>query len=610
VQTAFNYNGILVKDVVTEVIDFSSEKEGTGVDQIGITLQCVLSGVVHAKQKGNKSSLDSGSLVDSTGHTGLMIDQFQTQLFGVLKALSKDRRRFTLSIGGNNVIDIWPGASEITIAGDPVRNVDVHDVSNGPQVRVQVVKIVGGVAAHIRFTLTATIPNCGSTQNASQLSLDGLRNFRFWINEYVDGRTFLTTRSFIGRLRVAHKNISPHALARLITVPPLEPGFQRQVVRWDESSDGLHLDFTIQDQERIASAPWSQFAQVGAVDWDGHLTCSTNSFGYTGTIDFQLRLTGPKSTSKSQLIELAYLVADSKARLFEAFQAAESPDNSVVVLETLQVTEHLANNIIEIAARIRHTGSQVDDRVLSMGPNQILGKPLGDLGINYDPQKHFAPALTAGVGNIFLSSLNTPCAPAQMPSAVPQKKIPRYKTKDGAGQDDGEESDADAGESSGSSNSPSQLQFMYLEYLINSDIIFKSGSIALFNGSASGSQLSPISVVNLHRQGALREVRIDATRLNAQPELPKWLTPFPDRIGNVHTPVDDARVSAILPQVSADNRKLIYRVEMDQMFALAAMPQLNQNLPIGCVPYRTVGAYDLSRTIPGGAFVDPASLLS
>lgn len=599
-QTTFTYNGVVVKDVNTEVMDFSSEKDSTSVDQVGVTCQHVFTGVVHAKQKDENRP-------ESNDHSGVRLDDFRDELHDLLLDLSKDRRIFSLDIGGKNITTVYPGAIDMQQPADAkIAPMDQMDISNGPHVKVQVVKITAGVSAHIRFTITYLLPNCGSPGNNS-LSLQGLRNFRFWINEYLDCRNWLTTRTFIGRLRVAHKNISPHALARVVTVPPLEPGFRRQVVKWEESSDGLHLDFTIQDQETIVSAPWSPFAGVGAIDWDGYLAASTDTFGHTGRIDFRVRLTGPKNTSKLQLIELAYGIADSKARLFEALQAAAVP-NSVVVLESLTVTEQLAENVVEVSAIIRHTGSRVQDGILTMGPNQVLGKPLGDLGIGYDPMKHFTPPISAGVGNIFLSSLNTPCKPAQMPFAVPQKRVGKKQMPYGGG-DDAKNQPETTGGTDSTSLSPSQATNMYLEYLINSDLILKSGRIALANGAAQSSQASPISVVNLHRPCAMRQVRIDATRLNAPPELPKWLVAFNDSNSNTHTPIGDVLIDAQAPQISADNRKLIYRVKMQQDFALKSMPNATSALPVGCVPYRTAGPQDVSRQLPSGSFIDPAKIL-
>lgn len=607
-QTAFTYNSVLVKDVCTEFWDLSSEKESTGVDQIGIRGQLVLTGILHARYKG-----DPFETPESEDHSGVRLNNFRADLMGLLKSLSKDRRRFTLTIGGRTVFTVGPGAVDIAANGAGVssnqeRILDNMDLDNGPKVSVQVVKITGGVAAHIRFSINFLIPNCGSG-SAGTSDPSGLVNFRFWIHEDINCRTWLTTRTYMGRIRVAHKNINPQRVARLVTVPALEDGFQRQVVRWDESADGLSLDFTFQDEEKIASAPWNRLANVGAIDWDGSLTASTgNTFGFTGNIDFRLRLTGPKTTSKADLIGIGMLVAESKARFFEAASALQQQNGALVLLEHLAVTEQLHENSIEISATIRHTGGNIINGILSVGADQLLGKPMGNLGINYDPEKHFSPGQTAGTAGLFSSILQTPCAPARMPrpSGSPP---PKPSTPSVPSQNSGQTSYSSGLQPSSSAMSASQLTSMYLEYLLSSRVQVNSGRVALSTGAAKDSNASSLAVVNLHRPTAMRFINIDATRVNSAPQLPDPSKSFADANGIVHTLVDMADFEAQAPQISADNRKLVYRAQAHLAYAMSRAPKSGESLPVGCVPYRTASTSDPSRVLPANAFVDPATLL-
>lgn len=603
-QTAFIYGSVLVKDVCTEFWDLSSEKESTGVDQIGIRGQLVLTGIVHAKEKASGDEADD--------HTGVRLDNFRADLMTLLKSLSKDRRRFTLTMGGRTIFTVGPGAVDVAGAAASSNRetiLDKMDIDNGPKVSVQVVKITGGVAAHIRFTISFLLPNCGSGANKSDPS--GLVNFRFWIHEDINCRTWLTTRTYMGRIRVAHKNVNPKRVARLVTVPPLEDGFQRQVVRWDESSDGLTLDFTFQDEEKIASAPWNRLANLGAIDWDGSLTASTgNTFGFTGNIDFRLRLVGPKTTSKADLIGIGMRVAESKARFFEAASALQQQNGALVLLDSLAVTEQLHENSIEIAATIRHTGGNIINGILSVGAEQLLGKPMGDLGINYDPEKHFSPGQTAGTGGLFVSILQTPCEPTRMPRTIASPP-PKPSTPSVPSQNGGTPSYSNGGlQPSTSAMSPSQLTSMYLEYLLSSRIEINTGKIALSTGAAKDSNADTLAVVNLHRQTALRFIHIDATRVNEAPQLPDPSKTFKDANGITHTLVGMADFEGQAPQISADNRKLVFRAQAHLTYAMSRAPKAGESLPIGCVPYRTASQSDPSRVLPSNSFIDPKLLLS
>ncbi len=580
--------------MVSEGLDYSSEKESTNVDQIGVRFQAVFTGIVHSA---------------GADHTGKKLTNFRSGLHDLLLKLSKDRRRFTYSMGGMTILSIAPGAAEPGVPAAQIEsNLDKMDIGNGPHVQVQVVKVTAGISAHVRFTISAVFPNCGVPGSVTGA---GLVNFRFWVHEDIDARTWLTSRTWIGRLRVAHKNISPHALADAITVPPLEDGFQRQVVNWHESSDGLHLDFTIRDQEQIAAAPWNRFANVGAIDWDGSLTASTgNNYGFTGNIDFRLRLTGAKTTSTADLIAIGMKVADRKARFFEAAQALQNP-NATIFLDNLAVTEHFSVNSIEITASIRHTGSNLIDGIMSVGANQVLGTPMGDLGMGYDPEKNFAPGQTAGVGGLFLSLLQTPCQPSAMPDAVTpkKKKKPRRRSREG-GDDYSQGYLSGELQPAASAMSPSQLSAMYLEYLLDSEIVHKSGRVALPTGAANGSDVPTIAVVNLHRSCAIRQIRIDATRLNASPQLPDWLKDFTDQNDIKHTRIGEARLCCSGPQISADNRKVINRATMHVDYALSRPPGPFDSIPIGCVPYRVSNFNDPSREFDPQSLVNPALILS
>lgn len=572
--------------MLTDDIQHFNAKDSTGVDQVGVRVVIQLSAVVHT------SAQDL---------TGKKLTSLQTELEPLLMALSKDRRRFTMKIGGAVLYDVGPGAAE---ANAPTINVmkklDQQDINNGPIPTVQVMKIVGGISATIRFTIEFTIPNCGGP---GPINNTGLVNFRFWISEHVSSAR-LTTRTYQGRIRVAHKNISPHALARAVTIPPLERGFQRHIIQWNESEDGLHLDFTYQDVERIAAAPWNRFANVGAVDWSGQLTASTSDMGATGVLEMNLNLVGDKRTSKADLIEIAFLACNSKMRLLDAIQGL-SKRKAHSFLESLSVTEELSENQISMQARVRHTGDKnVIAGLLSNGSDQLLGRPLGKMGIDYDPEVHFNPGPSAGVGGIFLSLLQTPCNPAKIPPAKEKKKS--YSSPSSGG---GTSQQTSSLPTNSSYASQTHQAALYLEYLMESEIYYRTGKIALSTGAALNSNAPSMQLVNLHQPGAMREVRIDASRVDAVPELPSIFTDFADANGIGHKIVGEPKICPTTPQLSADSRNLLYRVRFQAMYMMTRPPRANESLPIGSLPYRVSSYSDQTRVMPPSAFIHPDRIL-
>lgn len=599
-HTTITYNGVLIKDVLTDGIEATAAKDSTGVDQAGVRYVCNFSGVVHQAAQDKM---------------GKKLPSFRGGLQELLQALMKDRRRFTMKIGGQTVIDVGPGAAEPNAPKNQVMtDLDMSDIANGPMTHVQVMKITAGISAIIRFTIEYTIPNCGgpttvSTTRGRQAvnNRTGLVNFRFWIAEDVDCVTWLTTRTYQGRIRVAHKNIAPHQLARTVTIPPLQDGFQRRIVQWHESADGLHLDFTFQDVERIAAAPWNRFANVGATAWEGTLTASTQSMGATGLLDLKFSLTGPKTTSKPDLIAIGFLVCQSKVKLIEAIQGV-SQKRASAFLESLAVTEDLAENRVSFDCQVRHTGdSNMIAGLLSVGADQVLGRPLGNLGINYNPEKHFNPGPSAGVGGLFLSVLQTPCAPAKMPNPQTPKER-RYQSSSNRSSD--QDSYANGRLNVSRSNvSQSHLEAIYLEYQMDSDLQFHTGQIGLATGAANGSRADTMAIVSLHRPTCTREIRIDASRLDATPELPDFSRSFLDFNGIRHTPIGEPDLVASVPQLSADSRNFLHRVQLTVRYAMSRAPRAGETLPVGTLPYRTSSNTDQRRVIPRRAFVAPESIL-
>lgn len=596
-ETTVIYNGVTIKNVLTETISHDGEKESTGVDQLGVRVVYEGTGVVHCSAQ----TARIGVRLPSPLATGLDL---------LLSQLTKDRRPFQVYIGNSLLYDISPGAAEKNApAGTVTANLEQMDLDNGPRTHVTVMKIISGYSAMIRFRVEFLIPNCGG---GNAVNNSGLVNYRFWIAEDIDCKTWLTTRTYTGRIRVAHKNISPHALGRQVVIPPLQRGFKREVAGLHESQDGLHLDFTIRDQEMYAAAPFDQSLRQGAVDWSGYFAIA-QSYPLNTMTEVNFTLTGPKSTGKDVLIRLGLQVMEAKTHslsLFKSGAVAFNPQFGSSFLEHFAIREELDSNKIEFACKIRHTATFVQLGQLFAPNGKLAFGTLPPMDVGYDKDVAFYPPLTGSLTGIFLSLLQTPCQPAGIPQAVDPKPKPPKPPKRIPRQDDDSFTYRGQPTSASSVVSQSQVAGMYLDYLMDSDIHIRSGRIALPTGASRNSKANPLAVVRLCQDTATRDVRIEASRIHLPPELPKPNVAFKDQNGIGHTMIGDAEITAGAPILSADSRKFMHRAEMQICYALSRAPGSNDSIPVGAVPYRTSNFQDASRRLPPSIFIAPEKLLA
>jgi len=588
VQTTIEYNGILLQDVLTEPISHDVVYESTGVDQIGMRVVVTCTANVHTSandfhgKKSPRQQLGAGINV-------------------LLNVLLVARRPFRMMIGNSPVYDIRPGAAARNAPpGTVTADLDHMDIEHGPKPRLQIMAIRSGNSATIQFSVEFIVPICGGG-NAKNNT--GLVNFRFWIVEDIDCRTWLTSRTYTGRLRVAHKNIDPRALAKQIAIPPQQRGFKRQVVALNESEDGLHLDFTVRDEEIIVSPPWSPGGQFGAVSWDAVHQVSTQT-GAVSYSDLSVTLTGPKTTSKENLFLLALKVFETKTH-YQALRA-----KTCAVLEHFGMKDVLKDNTIEVSGRIRHTGGEATALAIwGAGPYFDIGKPLGDLGVGFDDQISYQPGPTATLAGLFLSVLQTPCEPARMPQNV-EKAPPPYKPEYKPGTPTTTPPSYIPQYEDYEHPSPGHLEAMYLDYRLDSDLIVNNGRIALPTGASSASQGNSLALVQLYRDTAMRHIALEATRVGKPPELPTPNVQFSDSNGIQHVQIGQADVTPSAPILSADARKLVYGVHMEIRYAMDRAPRVGESVAVGCLPYRTTSPGDTSRTLPATIFVAPEKLLA
>lgn len=600
-QTTILYNGVTIRDVLTESISHEPFKDSTGVDQIGVKVTVDCTGVVHCS---------TNPLL-----RGVAVRNLSSDLQALLAKLTKDRRPFSMRIGTSLLYAVKPGAAEYNaIQGTVTPDIGAMDLDNGPKPRVQILAIKGGYSATIRFQVEFVVLNCSGlpiSQSTSSSQLAGLVSFRFWIAEDIDCTTWLTSRTYTGRLRVAHKHVSPHAVARFAIVPPLQAGFQRKILSAHESENGLELDFTIVDQELIAAPPWDRTSGRGATDWRGTFSIASAEHGQTEA-GINLELTGPKTTSKLDLLTIAMRVVEQKTHVL----ALRSRGQAILLQFAAEETLHA--NTVSVSCRIRHTGERhYLTGIFSNGDFMEFGAPLGELGMGYHPQVAFAPGQTATIKGVFLSIVQSSCSPGSIPLIADQPPPPsgsQNQPTPGSAPIEGEPTPSTTPPTEDGVVTPGHQTAIYLDYRLDSELIADTGAAAFPTGRSSAMSqgnagFPTLAVVNMYRPNCMREIRITASRVNLPPELPAVNVSFRDNNGILHTMIGKASVVAGAPTLSADARKLLYTADYFATYALHRPPTHAESVSVGAVPYRVSDYQDPSRRLPPGIFVAPEKLL-
>jgi len=578
--TNITYNGVTIRDVLTEDIDYSNENDKTGVDPIFTRVKLSFHCVLH--------DLPQATL--GVSHD----DNIAANLNSVVRKLMEPRKRFTMTIGGRTLFDVQPAHSKLE---GPLNG---RDVNNGPKPSVKVLKIIGDRSSRVQFSIELAIPNCGSTGA-------GYLNLRYWIADDIDGN-WRTTRFYRGRLRVASKAVTPHAF-RNVVMPSLVAGFRRDAISLRESDDGLELDFEIRDIEQYASAPFP------ATKWRGnHMVVSPYDGSALCESEVRVELEGPNSVHKTRLIALAANIIEKKLHYLSRRFAREGEHRILPIY--IAFNEDLAENKIDAVARIRHTGDNYAFAVelASLGnflpPDVNAATGPGGQFVYYDPYKSPTPVPTASLAGIFLSLVQTPCAPAQMPQVqTGQLQHPSY-----GGQALGPAISVTYGPLPPwpANQSQSHKKAIYTRYSAKSSVSVRGGQIALPVAATVRKGITAqrtVALVQLHQGVAHRVVEVDAERVGEWPQLPKPID-YTDENGIEHT-VLDHDIDPEAPTLAGDAVTNMFRASMRIEYAMSRPPRAGESLPVGNLPYRTpdTGASPTNK-IPYPYFEDPKGIVA
>lgn len=508
-MTQITYNDVTIKDVLTHSVDQDVAYDVDGqVDQWYVKTTVTIQFTFHTVSGAGLGFSTGASLAGGTAQA--------------LKMLTTNRKRFTMSIGGETLFDVTPGA---TREGVTVEGGATFDVNNGPRPKLQIQEIIGTKVARGTFTVELAVPSCDGYS-------DGLMSLRWWTTDDVDGN-WMTTRTINGRLRVSTKNNNPHFLRGLI-FPPLQRGFRRESMTFTEDPNGLELAFIIRDLEVYRSAPFP------ASKWRGNHRMISQVPGLTVVeSECSVTLEGAHDVPQTLLIALGFRIIDTKLLLTEQGLLTGNRNDGKAIIMFFAVDAELGENKATVMCRIKHTG-QGSGGVTFLPQAQQLGISLPpDITFSeqgtYDPLvSRLLPGPTSPLVTIVISKLQTPCAPATMETGVPVSAEQEAATRTPA------EVTVITGEVPPDTNSPGfspeHQEAPYTSYRVVSRIQTYHGKAAMeIAAASSSSEDDDVIPVDLTRGRTYRRLMVTATRISQPPQMLNPRKEFFDEFGRKHT---------------------------------------------------------------------------
>lgn len=573
-ETTITYNGVTIKNVLTEEISQEVVLDSSGVNPIYVRVHASFVGIVHMVSPGytNKIGLQgqlyAATLADSHN---LFIDN-----------LMQPGRNFQMLVGGASFFDVMPGyvrpGLPIPQEGNSIRR---RDVNHGPLTSVRILEITSANTMKIHFTITMHLPY---TDAGGQVP-GGAISFRFWISEDIDCDDWTTERTYHGTLRVRH--LGHNVLTELrnnFTMPPLVEGFVRKRISLSQRPNGLELDFTITDKEVWATPPFP------AASWEGHQTLFTpRPGGFLLGSEVFVRLNGDKDTPKLGLLQLAQKIIDTKLHRIDISQEKQT------ILRSLIVKDNFSKNSVEMHATIDLVGKE---RMLWNLESGNFGRPM-NVGSNgaaselptYNKEKIRAIYPTACIKGLFLATLQDPLHVYGFPNTNENARQLTYEIVDCPHPEPTQPLPPYA-----ANISEEQVKSAYNVYRMTSQTDKQWGTIQLPYGKSSNSSGATTAVLlSMHKPIAGLRVRIEAERLHTWPTLPSAQEYL--KLGAVFAPVRTV-VTPSAPITSADSKKSLFHSTIDYYFV---QDKEASGIPAGLMPYRRENNEDVF-VVPTTAF--------
>lgn len=377
----------------------------SGTDMLYYRITVRVTGLVHGvtawTQFSKRQFLQSGNSSAAFETRGLRAELDNRQTFRMRMGVTDDSDRTS----GVELVyaEPWPDAS----VPAPAAGMRHWDVNDGPRCEVFAVDHVSdNTVFRVSATFTVCVVECdpastGDPGTAKNNKLGILSN-RWSSSDEIDV-SYLTTRTYSGRLKVASSKINPHLL-RAIVVPPLLQGLRRERMHFTVSVDGRTLDWSVTDKEVVAAAP------APARTWNISHIVDTD-FAMLSSATCSVRLTGDRRSDPRAMLAIGFYVIEEKLQ----------PARAGVITKRVTVESDLGEqNTVRVSWEAQlpaknGNAKNVDVVILAALENVGAKLSLGKLQYNPNISRGAAPGDTIDIAGpisltgIFHARLQSPC---------------------------------------------------------------------------------------------------------------------------------------------------------------------------------------------------------
>lgn len=313
--TTVIYNNVTLHNVSTREYDSETRYDASGTDVIGRIVKFTFTAILHSQNvaTGAPAYVD----LDGVARAGSVPDKAEW----LQELLYQPRKTFIVKIANTEFFRCEPAS----LANEALTTTDRD---NGPKpTSVKVTAIAGSKVFRVSFSITCWLANCDylSASDIVKKSTAPVVNNRWSIKESMDDSYFIT-RTISGHIRLSSSLRSAHAYKSLC-VPPLENGFARKFLDFEETANGLEATYTVTDKQVHTAAPWP------LTKFEATHTESTSS-----ALSFQSNMTvacwGDMSTSKADMLVRAVQIADSRLSF-------NDPKRNNFIFSSLAIIDHI-----------------------------------------------------------------------------------------------------------------------------------------------------------------------------------------------------------------------------------------------------------------------------
>ncbi len=307
-MTTVVYNGVEIHNCLTREFDSETVYDPSGTDIIGRRVRFTWQGLLHSQNVPNAPTF--------IGIAGIAGDATPAGKIAWLhERLSTPRAELSVY---SSVENHPPGVGDNArryfrafAATEATQNNAAADTDNGPKpTKVQITQIANSVVFRVVFSIEVQFSHClkaAFTPNDNQAGrieqVNPVVSNRWSVSESMDGNYFMTRR-ITGHIRIRNALQSVH-IYRAECVPPLEAGFRRESLDFDESENGLEGTYTVTDRQVHNAAPWplTKFEAT-------HEESTHDSLEFSSSM--RVAVWGDPSTRKSDMLVRAVQIADAR----------------------------------------------------------------------------------------------------------------------------------------------------------------------------------------------------------------------------------------------------------------------------------------------------------